>query len=79
MPGEVRRFARRSLRLDEATVRLAENLAARFGVTVQEFIEALLLEIAGQSIEPPVAPRRSAEAARLIDLDEARERRTRRP
>src|SRR5262249_52758086 len=36
MPGDVRRFTRRSLRLNEATVRLAENLAMRFGVTVQE-------------------------------------------
>ena len=75
MPGKVRRFSRRSLRLNEATVRLAENLATRFGVTVQEFIEALLLEIAGQSIEPRVQPRQSGEAARLIDLDEARQRR----
>jgi len=67
-----------SIRLTEATVRLAENLATRFGVTVQELIEALLLECAGESpSEAPSLPRVDG-TARVIDLDQARQQRVRR-
>jgi len=71
--------AKDSVKLSEATVRLAEKLAERYGITVQELIEALLLECAG---ERPVKAARPPEArgnSRVIDLDRAREQRTRRP
>jgi hypothetical protein len=71
--------AKDSVTLSEATVRLAEKLAERFGVTVKELIEALLLECAGENPAKTAPPSQARAASRVIDLDQARERRTRRP
>jgi hypothetical protein len=78
MPERLQPRAKDSVTLSEATVRLAEKLAERFGVTVKELIEALLLECAGEN--PAKTPPSQARAAsRVIDLDQARERRRRQP
>jgi len=72
MPEELRPRAKDRLTLSEATVRLAEKLAERYGVTVQELVEALL---PGKATQPP----RARGASRVIDLDQARQQRARRP
>jgi len=79
MPEHLQPRSKDSVTLSEATVGLAEKLAERYGVTVQELIEALLLECAGErpaKTTPRAQPRGTSH---VIDLDQARERRTRRP
>jgi len=78
MPEESQPHAKDSLALSEATVRLAEKLAARFGVTVQELVEALLLECVGEHPPKATPPPQSRGASRVIDLDQACEQRARR-
>ncbi len=58
----VKRFVTNTLKLEEPVIRLADLLAERYGVTIQELIEALLLYCAeleqdagagwGPSLEP---------------------------
>lgn len=79
MPEQLQPRAKDSVRLSEATVRLAEKLAERYGVTVQELIEALLLECAGERPPKSTPPPEVRDTSRVIDLDQARERRARRP
>jgi len=79
MPEHLQPRAKDSVKLSEATVRLAEKLAERYGVTVQELIEALLLECAGERPAKATPPPEARVNPRVIDLDQARERRTRRP
>ncbi len=85
MAGKIGRFAK-ALRLDEPVIRLAEYLADRYDVTVQELIEALLLSCdQGNDAEidapPPMAEpeplprRRGGRPCHVIDLAEARRRR----
>jgi len=56
-------------------VGLAEKLAERYGVTVQELIEALLLECTGERAAKVIPPPEARSSSRVIDLDQARERR----
>ena len=76
MPEHLQPRSKDSVTLSEATVRLAEKLAERFGVTVQELIEALLLECAGEHPPKATPPPQARGASRVIDLDQARQRRT---
>lgn len=86
--GEVLSFAR-TIRLDESVTRLAEILAHRYGVTVAELIEALLLGCAerdavgmpSREAEPGTGPgvaSGSRGPARVIELAQARRRPRRR-
>jgi hypothetical protein len=79
MPEHLQPRPKDSVTLSEATVRLAEKLAERFGITVQELIEVLLLECAGERPAKATPPPQARGTSRVIDLDQARERRTRRP
>jgi hypothetical protein len=67
-----------NLQLDEAVVGLAERTAARYGITVQELIETLLLECRERDPEPEPAPapvRVRRGRGRVLDMAEARRRR----
>jgi len=79
MPEELRPRAKDRLTLSEATVRLAEKLAERYGVTVQELVEALLLECAGERPGKATQPPRARGASRVIDLEQARKQKAQRP
>jgi len=79
MPEELRPRAKDSLALSEARVRLAEKLADRYGVTVQELVEALLLECAGERPAKATPPPRARGASRVIDLEQARKQKAQRP
>jgi hypothetical protein len=65
------------LSLDESVMRFAERIAVRYGITVQQLIETLLLEFQEREPAPPdpppTAPRKGR--ARVIDLTDARRRR----
>ena len=73
MEEDVRRF-RTTIRVNESTLRLAESVAARYGVSVTELIDILLLTFAERSDEPPARPAQRP-AARVIDLTSWRRRR----
>jgi antitoxin component of RelBE/YafQ-DinJ toxin-antitoxin module len=69
---------RTNLQLDESVSRLAERIAARYGITVQQLIETLLLECREREPIPPPTPpppsvRRSP--ARVIAMADVRRRR----
>lgn len=73
----------KTLRLAEPVVRLAENLASRYNVTVPQLIEALLLDYAdrGMQGEAPPAPalaQPQRDDGRVIDISAARTSRRRR-
>src|SRR5919204_2505075 len=85
MAGKIGRFAK-TVRLDEPVIRLAEYLAERYDVTVQELIEALLLSCDDGSNSESTAPppvltpdpprrRRLGRSGHVIDLADARRRR----
>jgi antitoxin component of RelBE/YafQ-DinJ toxin-antitoxin module len=67
-----------NLQLDESVSRLAERIAARYGITVQQLIETLLLECREREPVPPPAPPPSPVSkspARVIAMADARRRR----
>jgi antitoxin component of RelBE/YafQ-DinJ toxin-antitoxin module len=67
-----------NLQLDESVTRLAERIAARYGITVQQLIETLLLECREREpITPPTPPPPSVRKApaRVIAMADVRRRR----
>lgn len=72
------RPSKTNLQLDESVVRLAERIAARYGITVQQLIETLLLECREREpISPPAPPTPPARKspARVIAMADVRRRR----
>jgi hypothetical protein len=66
-----------TIRLDESVVRLAERIASRYGITVQQLIETLLLDWREPESPPHVPPvAKPKRRARVIDITEARRHRT---
>jgi len=63
-----------SIPVNESTLRLAESIAARYGVTVGDLIDMLLLEFVHRAddVSIPRSPRRTAA---VIDLASRRQRR----
>jgi len=51
----------------------------RYGVTVQELVEALLLECARERPAKATPPPRARGASRVIDLEQARKQKAQRP
>ena len=73
---------RKTLHLKEPVVRLAENLAGRYSVTVPQLIEALLVDCAEREMQGEAPPASALEqmhpvdgGSRVIDFSEARQRR----
>ena len=66
---------RTTVRLSEPVMRLAENMAAKHGVTVAELVELLLLQCVDHAPPAPAAPPRHRRPARVIDLDAKRRER----
>jgi hypothetical protein len=66
-----------TLPVDESVIRLAERIANRYGVTVQQLIETLLLECHEREPVPPPPPPRASRRSRgrVIELADARRRR----
>jgi hypothetical protein len=83
MPGKGTRVANHTIRLDAPNLRLANLLAMRYGVTLQQLIEALVLGCAerdgvgGPGAATPVATPSNDTRRRgnVIDLSAVRERR----
>ena len=63
-----------TVHLNEGTLRLAESIAERYGISVGDMIDMLLLELV-QRAEHTSLPARQATSARVIDLDSWRQRR----
>ena len=64
------------LPVDESVARLAERIANRYGVTVQQLIETLLLECQEREpVPPPPPPSSRRSRGRVIELADARRRR----
>lgn len=71
----------KSIPLDEPVVRLAEQLASRYSVTVPQFVEAVLIdwaerEMQGETFSSALGQRQPMRPGRrVIDIGEARRRR----
>lgn len=75
----------KTIRLNELVVRLAENLASRYNVSVPQIIEALLVDCAEREMQGDAPPASALDQmhpmggdGHVIDLNEARQRRRRR-
>jgi len=81
MPGKDARVANHTVRLEGPNLLLANVLATRYRVTLQQLIEALVLGCAerdgvdGPSAETPVETRSTPRGGNVIDLNASRERR----
>jgi len=71
MSNNARRFGS-TIRLSERTIRLAEVIAARHGMSVSELVEMLLVESLDRAQPVPAPP--PARTAAVIDLDSRRGR-----